>query len=112
MITMGNPRVPAINMIARALHGRTGSWIFLTYGEHMLIVMLIMREVQMPLMQVINMPLMLDCHMPTFGTVRMDMFSMSVMCHRSFPFQGSATCPRRQPTWCECWVLVLPVLSS
>ena len=86
----------------------------MTYGEHMLIVMLIMREVQMPLMQVINMPLMLDGHMPTFGTVHMDMFCMCVMCHHFSPFKGAQRAPENslQPTCCECWVLVLPVLSS
>ena len=51
MISMRNPRVPAINMIASALHRRTGSRILLTDGEHMLVVMLVMREVQMPFMQ-------------------------------------------------------------
>jgi hypothetical protein len=103
MICMRNPLVPAINMIASALHRRTGSRILLTDGEHMLIVMLPMREVQMPLM--------LDGNMPTLRTVRMDMFCMNVMlCHRSFSFQGSATCPRKQRI--AYLVLVLPGLSS
>ena len=75
MICMRNPLVPAINMIARALHRRAGSRILFTYGEHMLIVMLVMREMQMPLVHVINMPLMLDGNMPTLRTVRMDMFN-------------------------------------
>jgi hypothetical protein len=111
MICMRNPLVPAINMIASALHRRTGSRMLLTYGEHMLIVMLAMREVQMPIMHVINMPLMLDCTMPTIRTVRMDMFCMNVMlCHRSFSFQGSATCPRNQRR--ASLVLASPVLSS
>ena len=73
MIRMRNPLVPAINMIASALYRRTGSRILLTYGEHMLIIMLVIKEVQMPVMHVISMPLMLDCGMPTFRAVRMDM---------------------------------------
>jgi hypothetical protein len=73
MIGMRNPLVPAINMIASALHRRTGSRMLLTDGDHMLIVMLLMREVQMAIMHVINMPLMLDGKMPTLRTVRMDM---------------------------------------
>ncbi len=76
MISMWNLRVPAIDMIARALYWCTGSRILLAYGEHMLIVMLVMRVVQMPLMQVICMPLMLDGKMPTIRAVRMDMFCM------------------------------------
>ena len=74
MICMWNLRVPAINMVASALHRRTGSRILLTDGEHMLIVMLVMREVQMPLMYVIKVPLMLDGKMPTLRTVCMNMF--------------------------------------
>jgi hypothetical protein len=111
MIGMRNPLVPAIEMIASARHRCTGNRILLTYGEHMLIVMLVMREVQMPLMHVINMPLMLDGKMSTLRTVRMDMFCINVMlCHRSFSFQGSATCPRKQRR--AYLVLVLPGLSS
>ena len=95
MICMRNPLVPAINMIARARHRHTGSRILLTYGEHMLIVMLAMREVQMPIMHVINMPFMLDCKMPTIGTVCMDMFCMNVMlCHSSFSFHISESLAR------------------
>jgi hypothetical protein len=74
MICMRNPLVPAINMIASARHWRTGGRILLADSEHMLIVMLAMREVQMSIMQVIKMPLMLDSKMPTIRTVRMDMF--------------------------------------
>jgi hypothetical protein len=98
MICVRNLWVPAINMIARTLHRRAGRWILFTYGEHMLIVMLVMREVQMSLVHVINMPLMLDGNMPTVRTVGMDMFCMFGMrlkCHRSVPFPGSATCPRK-----------------
>ena len=96
MIAMRNPRVPAINMIARALHRRTGSGIVLTYGEHMLVVMLVMREVQMPLMQVINVPLMLDGNMPAIRPMRMDMFGTSIMCHhRTFPLQARAACTQK-----------------
>lgn len=74
MICMWNPLVPAINMIASALHRRTGSRIMFTDGDHMLIVMLATREVQMSIMHVINMPLMLDGKMPTSRTMSMDMF--------------------------------------
>jgi hypothetical protein len=91
MISMRNLLVPAINMIASALHRRTGSRMLLTDSDHMIIIMLFMREVQMPIMQVISMPLMFDGDMPTISTVRMDMFCMNDMCHSSFPFQGSAT---------------------
>ena len=111
MICMRNPLMPAIKMIASALYRRTGSRILLTDGEHMLIVMLVMREVQMPIMHVINMPLMLDGNMPTLRTVCMDMFRMNVMlCHSSFSFQGSAARPRKQRL--AYLVLVLPGLSS
>lgn len=91
MISMRNLLVPAINMIASALHRRTGSRMLLTDSDHMIIIMLFMREVQMPIMHIISMPLMFDGDMPTIRTVRMDMFCMNVMCHSSFPFQGSAT---------------------
>jgi hypothetical protein len=91
MISMRNLLVPAINMIAGALHRRTGSRMLLTDSDHMIIIMLFMREVQMPTMQVISMPLVFDGDMPTISTVRMDMFCMNDMCHSSFPFQGSAT---------------------
>lgn len=60
MISMRNPLVPAIDMIASALHRRTGSRMLLTDSDHMIIIMLFMREVQMPLMHVISMPLMFD----------------------------------------------------
>jgi hypothetical protein len=110
MNCMRNALVPAINMIASALHQRTGSRMLLTDGEHMLILMLVMREVQMSIMHIINMPLMLDGKMPTLRTVRMDMFCMNVMCHSSFPFQRNATCPRKQRIAYR--MLVLPVLSS
>jgi hypothetical protein len=74
---MRNLLVPAINMIASALHRRTGSRMLLTDSDHMIIIMLFMREVQMPIMHVINMPLMFDGDMPTISTVRMDMFCVN-----------------------------------
>jgi hypothetical protein len=87
MIGMRNALVSAINMIASTLHRRTGSRILLTDGEHMLIVMLAMREVHMSIMHVINMILVLDGKMPTGRAVCMDMLSMNAMlCHRSFSF--------------------------
>ena len=87
MICVRNPLVPAINMIASAPHRRTGSRILFADSEHMLIVMLAMREVQMSIMHVIKMPLMLDSRMATIRTVRMDMFCMNgMLCHRSFSF--------------------------
>ncbi len=91
MISMRNPRVPAINMIASALHRRTGSRMLLTDRDHMIIIMLFMREVQMSIVQVISMSLMFDGDMSTISAVRMDMFCMYDMFHSSFPFQGSAT---------------------
>ena len=78
MISMWNPLVPAINMIASTLHRHTGSRVFLTYSDHMIIVMLFMREVQMTIMQIISVPFMFDCDMPTISTVCMDMFFVTL----------------------------------
>jgi hypothetical protein len=100
MIGMRNALVSAINMIASTLHRRTGSRILLTDGEHMLIVMLAMREVHMSIMHVINMILVLDGKMPTIGTVCMDIFPAatdpaSPCASRASP-AGAATSPLRK----------------
>ena len=110
MISMRNPRVPAINMISSALHRRTSSRMLLTDHDHMLSIMLFMREVQMPIVHEINMSRMFDGDMPTISAVRVDMFCMNDMFHSSFPFQGSAIWPRKQR---EAYLVsVLPTLTS
>src|SRR5215469_10400084 len=107
MISMWNPLVPTVNVITSTLHRHTGSRILLTYGEDMLIVMLVMREVQMPVVHIIDMSFMFDRSMPTIGTVRMDVLYMQVMLyHGAFSFQGNATrANKKRSASTECSML-------
>jgi hypothetical protein len=90
MVPMGHHGMAATRAVnvaslvpATAMVGRTGCWVLLTDGDHVLVDVIVMGVMEMPIMQVVDMPLVFHREMPTARAVNMVVVFVFVAAHRA-----------------------------
>lgn len=71
MVAMRYPFMTLRLVVTRAVHGRAGGGIGVSYRDSVLIIMVAMLEVQMTVMQIIDVALVLNRHVATLVVMNM-----------------------------------------
>lgn len=97
VITVRNERMPAAVVPALTRDGCAPVGVLGAYGNHVLVVMSLVRVVQMPIMEIVHMPVVKNAQMPAVFVVHVGMRIVNEMGHGKPPFVRQALQTRLMP---------------